>query len=611
MDRDPFDLVGDVLDGQFRVESFAGEGDLSVVYKGHHIGVDAPVAIKCLNLPATLDPALARPLVEGFKEASRLHYRLARGNLNIAQSIASGSTLAPRTGTVVPYLVREWFEGESLASELARRRQEGRAGRTIDEAFALLASAFDGLAFAHGEGHVHLSINPSNLFLAKRGNSISLKVLDFGVARAMNDLVSGLPQAARAGDGLRLLFPAYAAPEQFDWGAGDLGAWTDVYALALVAMEVLSDRIVMFEQETGAVVARALDPRRRPTPESHGLKLQRELDMALARAVERAPERRQKNAAELWHDIKNASRTETLRPTFSRSFSSPPQVMQPPPAALLQPPPQRPRARTLVGVGHAPPPMVAGAVGPRLRVPSTPSVETRPLSFDPRLPLPSPDGSSDGQGAAEGVAAAVTAAPNGPLTTGSPTPAEPPVAAPPPERGPFAENPPVQHRGPPTLVFAAAGGALIWLILLVAAGAPLIALSGRSDEPASASSGHAVPAPPPPATSAAPEPVAGSAPEPPSAPAPSGHFSVSAARRALDVTARDVSKCRRNKKWGVAFATVTFAGDGSVDHVAVGSPLTGTETGTCVADALGAARIEPFGDRPAGVIVYRFYVPPR
>src|SRR5580658_3047589 len=141
MELDPFDLTGDVLDGQFRVDSFAGEGDLSVVYKGYHLGVDAPVAIKCLNLPATLDPALVRPLVDGFKEASRVHYKLARGNLNIAQSIASGTTLAPRSGAVVPYMVREWFEGESLASNLSRRRKEALKARTVQEALALLETA--------------------------------------------------------------------------------------------------------------------------------------------------------------------------------------------------------------------------------------------------------------------------------------------------------------------------------------------------------------------------------------------------------------------------------------------------------------------------------------
>src|SRR5580704_13408204 len=165
MGSDPFDLVGDVLDGQYRVDAFAGEGDLSVVYRGHHLGVDATVAIKCLNLPETLDPTLARPLVDGFKEASRVHYRLARGNLHIAQTIASGSTLVPRSGVVVPYLVREWFEGESLASDLAQRRGQKCTGRPIDEALTLLETAFDGVAYAHAQGEVHLSINPSNLFV--------------------------------------------------------------------------------------------------------------------------------------------------------------------------------------------------------------------------------------------------------------------------------------------------------------------------------------------------------------------------------------------------------------------------------------------------------------
>src|SRR5258708_30550576 len=146
MDRAPFDLVGDVLDGQFRVDAFAGEGDLSVVYKGHHLGVDAPVAIKCLNLPATLDPAHGKPLVDGFKDASRIHYRLARGNLNIAQSIASGTTVAPRTGAVVPYLLREWFDGEALPAELKRRREQHLTGRSVAETMALLEAPVDGVA---------------------------------------------------------------------------------------------------------------------------------------------------------------------------------------------------------------------------------------------------------------------------------------------------------------------------------------------------------------------------------------------------------------------------------------------------------------------------------
>ena len=104
---DPFDLVGDVLDDQYRIDECAGEGVLSVVYRGRHLGVDADVAVKCLNLPPTMDEALAAPVAEAFRMGCRLHYRLARGNLHIAQTIASGTTIAPRTGATVQYLVRE------------------------------------------------------------------------------------------------------------------------------------------------------------------------------------------------------------------------------------------------------------------------------------------------------------------------------------------------------------------------------------------------------------------------------------------------------------------------------------------------------------------------
>jgi serine/threonine protein kinase len=611
MDRDPFDLVGDVLDGQFRVDSFAGEGDLSVVYKGHHIGVDAPVAIKCLNLPETLDAALARPLVAGFNEASRIHYRLARGNLHIAQTIASGSTLVPRTGMSVPYLVREWFEGESLASDLRRRRGEKQSGRPVDEAISLLETAFDAIGYAHEQGDVHLSINPSNLFVVQRKGktpSPSLKVLDFGVARTMNDFGGGFPGASRSAAGLRLLFPAYAAPEQLDRAVGEPGPWTDVYALALVMMEVLSDRAVMSEAETGAVVERALADERRPTPQSHGLTLPVSIDRALTRAVARLPERRQKNAGELWRDLKATARTSS-----SVSVLADPAIATLPPIpALRSVQPSlaalRPRAQTLVGMS-APLAMAAGAVGRRSTSTSATVVTMRPAPYEPQP--------------------AVTSAPAPPID-GAPT-EEPQSLADAVERA--FETSSRREPGPSPATRAPLqwasialhiAGALAWLAVFVAVLLPMtLSLRGSGD-----AKDAKVP-PPTPASSTAPEPAASSAqpaPEPVSAPEPAlalataapsstGPFSAVAAKRALDRVWREVGRCRRGKKWGNATATVTFAGDGSVEHVDVGAPFTGTPTGDCAIAALTAAHTAPFVDAqkpdPTAVLVYRFYVAPR
>ncbi len=306
---DPLDLVGDVLDGQFRVEEFVGEGALSVVYRARSEPLDAPVAVKCLDLPPTLDGALASSVVESFQEGCKLHYRLARGHLAIAQTFASGTTVAPRTGAHVPYIVREWFEGESLARDLRRRRAEGESGRTLAETLALFEPVASALAYAHAQGAEHLSLMPSNLFLAKKEGAVSLKVLDFGVGRVVDDVASSRSgPTATAPPRVKLLLPTYAAPEQLLGTLGPTGPWTDVYALALVLLEVLADRPVMAEKDATAIVARALNKTLRPTPAAHGVTLPPEVDAILTRALALEPELRQGNVEELWEELAAATK---------------------------------------------------------------------------------------------------------------------------------------------------------------------------------------------------------------------------------------------------------------------------------------------------------------
>ncbi|MGH7285307.1 MAG: protein kinase domain-containing protein, partial [Polyangiaceae bacterium] len=234
MGDDPLELAGDVIDGMYRVDSFVGFGDLSVVYRGFHIGVEADIAIKLLDLPTTLDAALVAPLVRSFRDGSRIHYRLARAHLHIAHSISSGQTLAPRTGAMMPYLVREWLDGFSLAHDFSDRSARKLGGRSLADTVELFRGAIDGLAYAHRQGVAHLALNPTNFFLARVGaGEVKLKILDFGVAHAIN---------AHAGPGLRVLLPAYAAPEQLDAAVGESGPTTDVYAMALAIAEALAGK---------------------------------------------------------------------------------------------------------------------------------------------------------------------------------------------------------------------------------------------------------------------------------------------------------------------------------------------------------------------------------
>jgi len=303
---DPFGLVGQVLDGHFRVDRWVGEGGFSVVYQGTHVGLSEPIAVKCLKLPPALGSALVESFIRRFRDESRLHYRLSQGNLHIARSIASGTTIAPATSALVPYTVLEWLEGTSLDKEFVDRRAAGHKGRPLAEVVQLLDSAVDAIAYAHAQGVVHRDLNPGNFFLAKTPLGIKLKVLDFGVAKVMADSALAMGPTAKTVGNVRIFAPAYGAPEQFDERAGVIGPWTDVYTLALVALEALVDRTIMEGEHIGQFAAKALDPVNRPTPQVVGAVTGPAVEKVFARALAVNPTERPRDAGEWWGLLKNS-----------------------------------------------------------------------------------------------------------------------------------------------------------------------------------------------------------------------------------------------------------------------------------------------------------------
>jgi eukaryotic-like serine/threonine-protein kinase len=303
---DPFGLVGQVLDGQFRVDRFVGEGGFSSVYQGTHVGLSEPIAVKCLKLPPALGSALVESFIRRFRDESRLHYRLSQGNLHIARSIASGTTIAPATSALVPYTVLEWLEGTSLDKDFTERRAAGHKGRPLSEVVQLLDSAVDAIAYAHAQGVVHRDLNPGNFFLAKTPVGTKLKVLDFGVAKVMADSALAIGPTAKTVGNVRIFAPAYGAPEQFDERAGVIGPWTDVYTLALVALEALVDRTIMEGEHIGQFAAKALDPVNRPTPHVVGAATGAAVEKVFARALAVNPTDRPRDAGEWWGLLKNS-----------------------------------------------------------------------------------------------------------------------------------------------------------------------------------------------------------------------------------------------------------------------------------------------------------------
>ena len=295
---DPLSIEGHVIDN-VRVDALIDEGGFGYVYRGRHLGLDEPVAIKCLKVNMGWAEG-AGSFEARFRDETKIAYRLSQGSLDIVRSISSG-TLTTDDGLRVPYMVLEWLEGHTLAHEIARRNDQGSAPFTLAESMPLLASAAGALEHAHAQGVVHRDVKPGNLFIAETRDGQRLKVLDFGLAKVLDQDSFLKPESRPTASNVFVCSPAYGAPEQFSKDIGALGPWTDVYSFALVILEMLSGKKA---REAGSLVegmVRALDPRFAcPTPADVGVSVNDATKKVLAKAVAFEPQSRWQSAGELW-----------------------------------------------------------------------------------------------------------------------------------------------------------------------------------------------------------------------------------------------------------------------------------------------------------------------
>jgi serine/threonine-protein kinase len=209
-------------------------------------------------------------------------------------------------------MVLEWLEGRSMASDFAVRKTLGKSGRTLDDVLTLFASAADALAFAHAQGVVHRDLNPGNLFLAKTPSSPhaeKMKVLDFGVAKILDDTTLNLGPRAQTMGQIRIFAPAYGSPEQFDDALGVVASPSDVYSFSLVLLEALRDKPVNDGSNLGEFATAAIDANKRPTPRSLGLHLPDAVEQVFAKATKLKPAERYAHVGEMWKAFEVAVKT--------------------------------------------------------------------------------------------------------------------------------------------------------------------------------------------------------------------------------------------------------------------------------------------------------------
>jgi eukaryotic-like serine/threonine-protein kinase len=293
---DPFDLVGRTIAGKYDIEHVVAKTALSVVYRATHRVWQRSVAIKAFAAPTLSDEA-RQQLLASFVEEGRLLMDLSERCAAICQA-RDVSSLTTAAGDWVPYTVLEWLDGECLEVVMRRERADGLRPRTLAEALELLNPIAEALSIAHERGVVHRDVKPGNIFVISDGREEPprTKLLDFGVAKVLR----GAPVVPAGAHVSQSFTPGYGAPEQFSAAYGTTGPWTDVFALALIVVELLVGREALEGDEVGTLAMQSCDAVVRPTPRTRGAVVGDEVEQVLARALAVNPEDRYLNGRDLW-----------------------------------------------------------------------------------------------------------------------------------------------------------------------------------------------------------------------------------------------------------------------------------------------------------------------
>lgn len=276
-------LLGTTLFNRFEVLSIVGEGAMATVFKARDLSSGRMVALKKLASESQED-------VKRFEQEVKLHTRLQHKNIVEAMEFLEGED-----GKT--FFVMEFLDGITLELYL---KAEGRVVKEEDIA-KILIQICEALEHAHLCGVLHRDLKPGNIFLVDEEDKFHIKVLDFGIAKPIGEAV-GLTQAGTA-----VGSPLYMSPEQCQGKPLDVRA--DVYALGILAYEVISGQPPYKAQNLMTVMAAHCDPDKKPrflkelVPDLKKVDI---LDSILRTAVETAPENRFqkikefKNAIQAW-----------------------------------------------------------------------------------------------------------------------------------------------------------------------------------------------------------------------------------------------------------------------------------------------------------------------
>ena len=271
-----------LIGGRYEVGELLGRGGMAEVRKGNDLRLGRIVAIKRLRTDLASDPTFQARFRREAQSAASLNHPSIVSVYDTGEELSTDGTDVPQ-----PYIVMEYVAGRTLREIL-------REGRKIlpERALEITAGVLSALDYSHRAGIVHRDIKPANVMLTPSGD---VKVMDFGIARAIADASSTMTQTAAVVGTAQYLSPEQARGETVD-------SRSDVYSTGCMLYELLTGRPPFVGESPVSVAYQHVREQAAP-PSSLDHDLPAEVDQIVMQALAKSTDERYQSAAAMRSDI--------------------------------------------------------------------------------------------------------------------------------------------------------------------------------------------------------------------------------------------------------------------------------------------------------------------
>jgi serine/threonine protein kinase len=281
---------GRMLGDRYEIGAVIGRGGMAEVHEGRDLRLGRRVAIKILRPDLAKDPSFQARFRREAQSAASLNHPNIVAVYDTGQDTLSPEGDNGEPAVVVPYIVMEFVDGMTL-------RQIVASGRRLlpERALEITAGILSALDYAHRHGIVHRDIKPANVMLTRTGD---VKVMDFGIARAINDVSSTMTSASAVMGTAQYLSPEQARGEVVD-------ARSDLYSTGVVLFELLTGR-PPFTGDSAVAIAYQHVSEMPAIPSTIDPGVSPEIDAVVMRALAKRADDRYQSASDFRADVERA-----------------------------------------------------------------------------------------------------------------------------------------------------------------------------------------------------------------------------------------------------------------------------------------------------------------